>query len=112
MQGERTSDIIEQLIFLTVHRPWSNNDCLWKDRLNRFFALRFRPVERGRRVDICIEMGGVYEARYAILSANSGDPLRAGDMHVVELEVSSYRQTGNFKSGDKEMITLFQNSLR
>ena len=88
MQGERTSYIIEQLIFLTIHRPWSNDDCLWEDRLNRFFALRFRPVERGRRVDIGIEMGGVHEARYAILSADSGDPLRAGDMHVVELEVS------------------------
>jgi hypothetical protein len=87
-KAKRTGHIIEQLIFLTVHRPWSNDDCLREDRFNRFFALCFRPVERRRRADIGIEVGDMYETRHAILSADSSNPLRAGDMHVVELEVS------------------------
>ena len=30
----------------------------------------------------------MYETRHAILRADSSNPLRTGDMHVVELEVS------------------------
>ena len=30
----------------------------------------------------------MYKTRYAILGADLGNPLRAGEMHVVELEVS------------------------
>jgi hypothetical protein len=37
-----------------------------------------------------IEVGHMYETRHAILRADSSNPLRAGDMHVVELEVSRH----------------------
>ena len=80
--------MIEKPILLTVHRPWSNNDRLREDRFNRLFAPCFRPVERRRRVDIGVEVGDMYKTRHSILSADSSNPLRAGDMYVVELEIS------------------------
>lgn len=84
-----TSKLMEEFVLEAKDRRRSDNGSFGKYIPHDFFSSTFGPIERGRRILVCVVRRHVDESINIVLGDSFGYTLRAFHIDVFQVEVSA-----------------------